>query len=34
MRAANPLELLVIVEACDFDDDIFGLAAFLEEQHV
>jgi hypothetical protein len=33
VRAANALELIVIIEARDLDNDLFGLAALFEEQH-
>jgi hypothetical protein len=33
MRAANALELIVFVVPRDFDDEVFGLAALLEEHH-
>jgi hypothetical protein len=33
MRAANALELIVLVEPRDLGNELFGLAAFLQEQH-
>jgi hypothetical protein len=33
VRAANALELIVIVESRDLDHDVFGLTAVLEEEH-
>jgi hypothetical protein len=33
MRAANALELIVFIESRDLDNEVFGLAVVLEEQH-
>jgi len=33
VRAANTLELIVLIESRDLDNEVFGLTAVLEEQH-